>query len=179
MVRGLANEQLPRLPKRCLRLLVPRLKAALAGVESVHERYAIIGALHSLDDPDSQNLMKAEMDRILKMDSVVLQPSNDWFGPARQKSTLPNAAPILTRYLEAVHSVSPDWAMNWLQDQLVQGRLWWEPFTDYLAKMPEPTLQKLATAALDANLDANTISSRARVLGRSGSSVAAKAILDQ
>lgn len=177
--KDLANELLPRLPKRCLRPLVPRLKTALAGLQSVEGRYEVIGALHSIGDPDSQELMKAEMDRILKTDCVVPLPSNDWLGPTSQKPTLPNATPILARYLEVVHRVSPGWAMDWLGDQLVHGRLWWEPFTDYLAKMPGPTLQKLATAALNADLDINTISSRARLLGRSGSSVAAKAILYQ
>jgi len=92
---------------------------------------------------------------------------------------LPNAAPYITRYLEFIHRVEPDWAMAWLASQLMQGQLWWNPFTDYLGKMPEALLRKVVATALDADLDVNTFWTRANSLGRSGSPVAAKVMLDE
>lgn len=177
--KGLSNELLPRLPKRCLRPFVPRLKAALADMQSFSGRNAIVGVLHALDDPDWPNLVKTEMDRILKTEGVAFRPTNDWHGTTTQKPELPNAAPVLARYLEAIHRVAPDWAMDWLGYQLVQGQFWWEPFTDYLAKMPEPILRRVATAGLDAGLGVNTTWRHADLLGRSGSHIAAKAMLDE
>jgi len=177
--KSLPDDLLPRLPKRCLGPLVPRLKAALADMQDLNRRQAIIGTLHWLDDPDSQDLMKTEMDRILKKEGVELRLSNDQPGLPIQKSDLPNAAPMLGRYLDLVHRVSPDWALTWLCDQLVQGRLWWEPFTGYLPQIPKSAMQKLTTVALDAGVDVNTISGRARQIGRSGSTFAAEAVLIQ
>lgn len=177
--KDLSDENLAALPERCLGPFVPRLKASLADMQSIGSRNAIIEALHRLGDPEWPQLVKAEMDRILKMQDVAFRPANDWRDPIRQKPELPNAAPTLARYLKSIHLIEPHWVMDWLCHQLVQGQFWWEPFTDYLAEMPDVMLRGVADGAFSANIDANTIGARARLLGRCGSFVAVKVMVDK
>jgi hypothetical protein len=92
---------------------------------------------------------------------------------------MPNAAPYIAEHLEAIYKEAPDWAADWLANQLTQGQFWWEPFSNYLNKMPDVLLEKVAAAALDIKLDVNTLQKRAVLLAGSNMPVVAKALLKE
>jgi len=92
---------------------------------------------------------------------------------------LPNATPYIAGYLEVIHEIEPDWATDWLAGQLMHGQFWWGPFTNYLTKMSDALLEKVAATALDAKLDVNTLRKRAVSLAGSGAPVIAKILLKE
>jgi len=175
----LSNDVLPRLPKRCLGPFIPRLKAALAHIQALDARRAIIAVLQKVDDPDWLNLTKAEVNRILEAPDVEFRPINHWQNLAESKPKTLNAAPYIAEYLNDIYQAAPDWATDWLTRQLMRGQFWWEPFADHFADMPEANLDRVAEAALDIKLDVNTLQKRAALLGRSGSPIAAKALVKE
>ncbi len=177
--KGFLPQVLTRLPKRCRSHFIPQLKAALADTQELNARRVILGILRTADDPDWISLTKAEMNRVLATPGISFRPSNNVMLPSTQKAELPNAAPCIAEYLEATYQVTPDWATEWLANQLGQGQFWWEPFTNYLTKMPDALLEKVAATALDTKLDANELRKRAVLLAGSDAPVVAKTLLKE
>lgn len=173
------KDLLRRLSKRYLGHFVTRLKAALAEVQELGTRSAILELLHSAEDPGWVHLAKTEIDRLLTASGLSFRPAEHWTVSAVRSAEQPNAGPYLASYVEMIHEAEPAWAVDWVVTRLLEGRFWWEPFTDYMAKVPEDVLEKLATVALDSTLEINTARRRAELLGKNGSPMAAGALLKE
>ena len=176
---GFLGHVLPRLPKQCLGHFIPQLKLALGNTQELNTRRVFIGILRAVDDPEWMSLIKTEMNRVLAMSGVSFRPNNHLPLSPAPKAEMPNAAPYIAEHLEAIYKEAPDWAADWLANQLTQGRFWWEPFTNYLNKMPDALLETVAAAALDTKLDVNTLQKRAVLLAGSDMPVVAKALLKE
>lgn len=177
--KDIYEKVLPRLPDRYLGRFIPQMMAALDGTQELSTRSAILDTLRAAGHPDWLELSKAEMNRLVATPGVSLRPTSDPPSSARSGTGEVNATPYLARSLKAVHNVAPKWAVDWLAGHLMQGQFWWEPFADYLTKMPDDLLEKLAPVALDATLEINTARKRAARFASSGSQVAARALLKE
>jgi hypothetical protein len=177
--RNMLGRILARLPQKCLGAFAPQFKAAWDGEKRVEERMAIVNVLQRAGAPDYLDMVKTEMNRILTLEGVSFCPTEHWHNPTGQKPELPNVAYYLIHYLKMLYPAAADWAVDWLANQFKQGRFWWEPFTDYLSKMPDPMVLEIAKAALAKELDANTLRQRGFFLARSGSPIAVAALVKE
>jgi len=177
--RNVLERVLARLPQKYLGAYAPYFKAAWESERRVNERLAIINILQRTGDPDCLDMVKVEMNRILALEGVSFRPTEHWRMPADQKPELPNVAHHLIHYIKILCQSATDWVMNWLANQFKRGLFWWEPFTDYLGKIPDALILEVAKAALAKELDANTLRQRGVLLARSGLPIAAAALVKE
>jgi hypothetical protein len=179
-VSGFLERIVARIPNRYAGPFLVKAKAALPSMEALSARRAVILTLKRVDDPDWPGLMKGEMEAMLENKELDFRSRDEHWIPAQHPADTipkPNASPLLAEYFELVAQRDQEWAAGWLANLLTAGRFWWEPFTAYIAKLPERELDRVAASAIDIDLDVNTTRHRAVALGASGSLFTARALL--
>jgi len=167
-----------RLPNSYRSPFSRRLEQALITTQDPHLRHAIFDLLHAVGTTKRINLMKAELDRLTVIPGVVFRAAYWLHEHSADKGKI-NVGPFVAGYLDEVFGADPEWAAQWLTDQLVRGQLWEEAFTQHLSRLPDGSLDKVLTAAFDSKHNVNTVRARADLLASSASSVIATGLLKQ
>ncbi len=165
-----------RLPNSYRSSFNQRLEEALSTTEDPHLRHAIVDLLYAVGTPNRINLGKTELDRLTAIPGVVFR-AEYWLHERSADKGKINVGPCVAGYLDEVFGADPEWAAQWLTDQLVRDQLWEEPFTKHLSRLADGSLEKVLSAVFDSKHDVNTVHARADLLASSGSSVIATGLL--
>lgn len=168
---------LRRLSRAYLVSIAPRMKAAFDKAQDVSVRSSILELLRLVSDPEWLARAKIEIQRLSSMPGVSLR-AQYWLLRDSEKAQV-NVGPYLAEYLDQIFEVDSAWAKDWLVAQLVEGRLWEEPFTEHLNTLAGARIEKLTSAALKPTSDLNADYGRVALFASTGSVFLAKAILTE
>ena len=174
--KGFVERLLTQMAQRFVAPILAEAKSAVPSIESFGARRAVILMLRRVNDPDWPRLVKGEMERMLNDSQLDFRPTNEYWNPG-SPAPKPNATPFLGEYVSAMDEIEPGWAAAFVAELLAQGKFWWEPFTDFIRKMKDGDAQHVGAAALDGNLDVNTLRQRAVRLAEGGSLNTARLLL--
>lgn len=168
---------LTRVPRSLVEPFVPRLSDALAQATDPTIRHGIIAALRWADVPAWLETAKRELSVVLAARRAV-PPVEDPAQRGVNGALRTSLDMLLAEYADMIRAADTTWFYHWLAGDESGDLIWDRSFIQFLPRLPEDVLVRLATSVVQGRPTEYAVHDRVRALAEGGSERVAGVVLD-